>query len=56
MPVGGIMQAEPTPVPLTEKDLKIVDNLTGWNVGIGIGALTLGLFLGVLQGLEHAGF
>ncbi|MBX3011770.1 MAG: cbb3-type cytochrome c oxidase subunit I [Caldilineaceae bacterium] len=50
------MVAEPRPVPLTEKDLKIVDNLTGWNVGIGIGALTLGLFLGVLQGLEHAGF
>lgn len=56
MPVSGISAAAPKPVPLTEKDLKLVDNLTGWNVGIGIGALTLGLFLGVLQGLEHAGF
>ena len=54
MPAGGI-QEEIRPVTLTEKDLKIVDNLTGWNVGFGIGALTLGLFLGVLQGLEHAG-
>lgn len=43
------------PVPLTEKDLKTIDNLTGWNIGFGVGALTLGLFLGVLQGLEHAG-
>lgn len=54
MSAGGI-QEEVRPVPLTEKDLKVVDNLTGWNIGIGIGALTLGLFLGVLQGLEHAG-
>lgn len=54
MPVGGI-QEEIRPVPLTEKDIKVVENLTGWNVGFGIGALTLGLFLGVLQGLEHAG-
>lgn len=46
---------EVRPVPLTEKDLKIIDNLTGWNIGIAIGALTLGLFLGVLQGMEHAG-
>jgi cytochrome c oxidase subunit 1 len=44
-----------TPTPLTEADRRMVDRLTGWNVGIGIGALTLGLLLGVLQGLEHAG-
>ncbi len=48
-------QSTPAPVPLTDADLKIVDRLTGWNIGIGIGALTIGLLLGVLQGLEHAG-
>ena len=37
----------PKQTPLTESDLKIVDRLTGWNVGIGIGALTIGLALGV---------
>jgi cytochrome c oxidase subunit I len=47
--------AELSPVPLTAADLKVVNRLTGWNIGIGIGALTVGLLLGVLQGLEHAG-
>jgi cytochrome c oxidase subunit 1 len=47
--------AQPTPTPLTQRDLKAIDRLTGWQVGIGIGALTVGLWLGVLQGLEHAG-
>src|SRR5438046_826479 len=50
-----VMAIEPKPTPLTKADLKIVDRLTGWNVGIGIGALTIGLALGVMQGLEHAG-
>jgi cytochrome c oxidase subunit 1 len=47
--------AQPTPTPLTQRDLNAIDRLTGWQVGIGIGALTVGLWLGVLQGLEHAG-
>lgn len=47
--------AHPTPVPLTESDHKVVNRLTGLNIGVGIGALTIGLWLGVLQGLEHAG-
>lgn len=43
------------PVTLNDADRKVVNRLTGWNIGVGILALTLGLFLGVLQGLEHAG-
>ena len=44
------------PTPLTEKDLAVVDRLTGLNIGVATGALSVGLLLGVLQGLEHAGF
>ena len=54
MPTGGV-KAAPVPVPLTQDDMKTVNRLTGWNVGIAIGALTLGALLGILQGLEHAG-
>lgn len=54
MPLSGV-PASIEPKPLTEADLKIVDRITGWNIGISIGALTVGLALGVLQGLEHAG-
>src|SRR4051812_38414906 len=43
------------PVALTERDHKAIRRLTGWNIGIAIGALTIGAWLGVLQGLEHAG-
>jgi cytochrome c oxidase subunit 1 len=49
------LSAQPTPVPLTEADHKRVNRLTGWNVGVGIAALTIGAWLGVLQGLEHTG-
>jgi cytochrome c oxidase subunit 1 len=54
MPLDGA-STKPTPAPLTKSDLALVDRLTGWNVGIAIGALSIGLWLGVLQGLEHAG-
>ncbi len=47
--------AQPVPVPLTEADHKAINRLTGWNIGIAIGALTIGAWLGVLQGLEHTG-
>jgi cytochrome c oxidase subunit 1 len=53
-PAAGIV-APPAPVTLTAADHRIVNRLTGWNVGIGIIALTVGLALGVMQGLEHAG-
>jgi len=49
------MAVETKQTPLGKSDLAIVDRLTGWNIGIGIGALTVGLALGVMQGLEHAG-
>lgn len=54
MPAADFV-AESVPVPLTEADHKVVNRLTGWNVGIGILALTIGLWMGVLQGLEHIG-
>ncbi len=46
---------EPQPVALTDSDRKTVRRLTAWNVGLGISALTIGLALGIYQGLEHAG-
>lgn len=54
---SGVMPAEEVvrPVTPTAEDLAIVDRLTGWNIGIATGALSLGLILGVMQGLEHAG-
>lgn len=54
LPAGGVAAA-PAPVQLTEADHKLVNRLTGWNIGIAIGALTVGAWLGVLQGLEHTG-
>jgi hypothetical protein len=47
MPLEGIRSA-PQQTPLTQRDLAVVDRITGWNVGIGIAALTIGLALGVL--------
>jgi cytochrome c oxidase subunit 1 len=54
MPAAGLA-AEPTPVPLTDADHKQINRLTGWNIGVAVGALTIGAWLGVLQGLEHTG-
>ena len=51
---GAEMKAHPTPVPLTAKDLKLVDRLAGWNIAVGVLALSIGALLGVFQGLEHA--
>jgi cytochrome c oxidase subunit I len=52
---GAGVVAEAAPVPLTAADHRTVNRLTGWNISISIIALTIGLWLGVLQGLEHAG-
>jgi cytochrome c oxidase subunit 1 len=54
LPSAGVIVA-PTPVPLTEEDQRQIRRLTGWNVGVAVGALTIGAWLGVLQGLEHTG-
>src|SRR5215204_6069236 len=43
------------PVLLTERDHKLVNRLTGWNIGVAIAAISIGAWLGVLQGLEHTG-
>lgn len=45
----------PAPITPTAQDLALVDRLTGWNIGIAIGALSIGAALGVMQGLEHTG-
>ena len=47
-------QSTPAPTPLTADDLRVVDRLTGWNISIAMGALSIGVILGILQGLEHA--
>lgn len=31
------------------------NRLSGWQIGIAMAALSLGIFLGIMQGLEHAG-
>ena len=47
-------KSTPAPVPLTADDLRVVDRLTGWNITIAMAALSIGVLLGILQGLEHA--
>ena len=54
LPSAGLAEGS-RPVLLTDSGHKTVNRLTGLNIGVGIGALTIGLWLGVLQGLEHAG-
>ncbi len=55
MPAGGLNAGKQTAI-LTDEHLKSVHRITGANLIVGILALTIGLALGVLQGLEHAGF
>lgn len=40
---------------MSEKNFRIEERLTGWHVGIALGALFLGTWFGPLQVLEHAG-
>jgi cytochrome c oxidase subunit 1 len=54
MPIEGVKVA-PTPVPLTAQDERTVNRITGWNIGVAIAALSIGVTIGILQGLEHAG-
>lgn len=51
---GPVVRTAPASVPLTSDDLRIVDRLTGVNIGIAMAALSIGILLGILQGLEHA--
>jgi cytochrome c oxidase subunit 1 len=38
-----------------EERFSLENKLTGWNIGIGMAALSVGISIGILQGLEHAG-
>ncbi len=53
IPAGGL-KAQATPVPLTAKDLKLVDRVAGLNILVAVLALSIGALFGVFQGLEHA--
>ena len=52
MPFAGKAAVPVTP---TQADLAFTHRLAGWNIGIAISALSIGVTLGVFQGLEHAG-
>jgi cytochrome c oxidase subunit 1 len=54
MSVAGIKPA-PTPVSITAEDQRTVNRLTGISIGIAMVSLSIGVTIGVLQGLEHAG-
>lgn len=47
--------ATPVPVPLEAKDLAVADRIAGTSITIGAAALLVGITLGIMQGLEHAG-
>lgn len=53
IPSTGV-KVSPAPVTLSEKDLKLVNRITGLNIFVGMLALAIGVTLGVFQGLEHA--
>lgn len=38
-----------------KKRFAIEDRLTGWHLGVALAALSIGVYLGLLQGLEHVG-
>jgi cytochrome c oxidase subunit 1 len=52
---GTTLAEEVQPVPLTEADLKVADRIAGVGVAFGATALSVGIIMGVLQGLEHVG-
>jgi cytochrome c oxidase subunit 1 len=41
---------------VSETRFRLENRLSGWQIGIAMSALSLGIFLGIMQGLEHAGF
>lgn len=53
MPMSGRVTQ---PVPLTKSDIDYTHRMAGWSIGIAITALSVGVTIGVLQGMEHAGF
>lgn len=55
MPMTGVRE-QVAPVPMTAQDEQTIRRLTGISIGVAMSALSIGLLIGVLQGLEHAGF
>lgn len=45
----------PVAVTPTQADFAFTHRLAGWNIGIAIAALSIGVTIGILQGLEHVG-
>ena len=50
------VKAAPTPVVMTARDTRTIHRITGISIGIAMAALSIGVTLGVFQGMEHAGF
>ena len=55
MPLPGAA-SRPTPVELTAQDVRTINRITGTAIGMAMAALSIGVTLGVFQGMEHAGF
>ena len=51
---GPIAPARPVSPPLTAQHLHLADRVAGWNIAVGVLALSIGALFGVFQGLEHA--
>ena len=54
MPLGNVQPA-PSAVPMTAAAERTVRRITAINIGVAMAALSIGVTIGVLQGLEHAG-
>lgn len=50
------VDAAPSPRLMTASDARTINRITGTSIGIAMGALSIGVTLGVFQGMEHAGF
>lgn len=51
---GSVAPARPVSPPLTAQHLHLADRVAGWNIAVGVLALSIGALFGVFQGLEHA--
>lgn len=52
----GKVKPAPSAAPMTAEAERTVRRITAINIGVAMAALSIGVTIGVLQGLEHAGF